>query len=116
MNIADNKIKAAEQILIDNGIEADEVRTVLQALGFALLDEDLYPPKYVAKDIKWDKTDVDGSPITIDLPSEVEVDFDDLDLPDNATDDEVRDALATWLVDWYGVNHNGFVFEKHKMN
>ena len=36
------KIRKAEQILIDNGIEADEASTVLQAIGFALLDEDLY--------------------------------------------------------------------------
>lgn len=112
MNISIDKLKAAEQILIDNGIEADEAQTVLQAVGFALLDEDLYPPKYVAKCIQWDRTDYDGSPIDVDLPSEVEVDFDDLDLPDNATDDEVQDALAIWLVDWFGVNHTGFVFEK----
>jgi len=37
------KIKAAEQILIDNGIDADEASTVLQAIGYALLDEELYP-------------------------------------------------------------------------
>lgn len=33
----------AEQILIDNGIEEDEVQIVLQALGYALLDTELYP-------------------------------------------------------------------------
>ena len=32
------KIRNAEQILIDNGIEEDEASTVLQAIGFALLD------------------------------------------------------------------------------
>lgn len=37
------KIKKAEQILIDNGIEEDEAQTVLQAIGYALLDEELYP-------------------------------------------------------------------------
>lgn len=40
---ADTKIAAAEQILIDNGIERDEAATVLQALGYALLDKELYP-------------------------------------------------------------------------
>lgn len=34
---------AAEKVLIDNGIDPDEACVVLQALGFVLLDEDLYP-------------------------------------------------------------------------
>lgn len=37
-----NTIKAAEKCLIDNGIEPDEVQNVLQALGYILLDEELY--------------------------------------------------------------------------
>ena len=37
------KLKKAEQILIDNGIEADEAQDVLQAIGYALLDTELYP-------------------------------------------------------------------------
>ena len=114
MNISIDKLKAAEQVLIDNGIEADEAQIVLQAIGFTLLDKDLYPERYAAKCIQWDKTDCDGTHIDVDLPSEVEVDFDDLDLPDNATDNEVQDAIAAWLVDQYGVNHNGFFFEKIK--
>ncbi len=40
--ITAEKIKAAEQCLIDNGIEAEEAETVLQALGYILLDTDLY--------------------------------------------------------------------------
>lgn len=36
-------IKKAEQCLIDNGVEPDEACTVLQALGYILLDEELYP-------------------------------------------------------------------------
>lgn len=36
------KIKKAEQVLIDNGIEPDEVEIVLQAIGYVLLDEELY--------------------------------------------------------------------------
>ena len=41
--IAKEKIEAAEKILIDNGVEEDEAKTVLQAIGYALLDEELYP-------------------------------------------------------------------------
>ena len=107
-----DKLKRAEQILVDNGIESDEARVVLQAIGFALLDEDLYPAKYKARCIQWDKTDDDGKPIDIDLPSEVIVSFADLQLADNATDEEVKDALSEYLVDYYGCCHNGFFFEK----
>lgn len=42
MEIPESKIKKAEQILIDNGIEADEAAVVLQAIGYALLDTELY--------------------------------------------------------------------------
>lgn len=41
--ISKRKINAAEEILIDNGVEAEEAEVVLQAIGFALLDVDLYP-------------------------------------------------------------------------
>lgn len=40
--IYDERINKAEQCLIDNGIEPDEASTVLQALGYILLDEELY--------------------------------------------------------------------------
>lgn len=42
-HIRKGDIEKAEQCLIDNGIEADEVCTVLQALGYILLDKELYP-------------------------------------------------------------------------
>ena len=42
-NISLEKIKAAEQILIDNGIAEEEAGTVLQAIGYTLLDTELYP-------------------------------------------------------------------------
>lgn len=35
-------IKRAEQVLIDNGIDADEVDIVLQAVGYVLLNTELY--------------------------------------------------------------------------
>lgn len=38
-------LKKAEKILTDNGVEADEAQTVLQAVGYALLDKELYPAK-----------------------------------------------------------------------
>lgn len=41
-SVINNRSKA-EQCLIDNGIEPDEASVVLQALGYILLDEELYP-------------------------------------------------------------------------
>ena len=41
--VTPESLKAAEQVLVDNGIDADEADTVLQALGYALLDTELYP-------------------------------------------------------------------------
>ena len=35
-------IKRTEQVLIDNGIEPDEAQTVLQAIGYTLLNVELY--------------------------------------------------------------------------
>ena len=43
LRITSKEIKAAENCLIDNGIEADEAQIVLQALGYILIDEELYP-------------------------------------------------------------------------
>lgn len=37
------QVQAAEQCLVDNGIDPDEVYTVLQALGYILMDIELYP-------------------------------------------------------------------------
>ena len=36
-------LTATEQVLIDNGIEEDEASTVLQAIGYSLLNTELYP-------------------------------------------------------------------------
>ena len=41
--VTPDSVKAAEKVLADNGIETDEVQTVLQAVGYALLDCELYP-------------------------------------------------------------------------
>lgn len=40
--ISKGDIKKAEQVLIDNGVEEDEAETVLQALGYVLLNTELY--------------------------------------------------------------------------
>lgn len=37
------QVHAAMQCLIDNGIEEDEASSVLQALGYILLDAELFP-------------------------------------------------------------------------
>ena len=36
-------LAATEQILVDNGIDEDEASTVLQAVGYSLLNTELYP-------------------------------------------------------------------------
>lgn len=42
-NISEAAIKQAEKVLEDNGVERDEVQTVLQALGYVLIDCEFYP-------------------------------------------------------------------------
>lgn len=41
--IDDKKLESTKRVLIDNGIEEDEVDTVLQAIGYTLLDIELFP-------------------------------------------------------------------------
>ena len=41
--ITPDQIKAAEGVLIDNGVDEDEADSVLQAIGYVLLDTELYP-------------------------------------------------------------------------
>ncbi len=40
--ISKEDVRNAEQVLIDNGIEPDEASTVLQAIGYVLLDVELF--------------------------------------------------------------------------
>ena len=42
-NITPEDIKRTKKVLIDNGIEEDEVDSVLQAIGYTLIDTELYP-------------------------------------------------------------------------
>ncbi len=41
--INEKQINKAMRCLVDNGIEIDEACTVLQALGYILLDVELFP-------------------------------------------------------------------------
>jgi len=41
--ITQDNIDAAEKVLRDNGVDPNEVYTVLQAIGYTLLDIELYP-------------------------------------------------------------------------
>lgn len=41
--VAVEKVAAAKQCLVDNGVEPDEAETVLQALGYILMDKELFP-------------------------------------------------------------------------
>ena len=68
--------------------------------------------KYRARCIQWDRTDDDGNYVEVDLPSEVVVTLEDLQLPKNASIQQVEDELMVYLVDFYGFGHNGFFFEE----
>ena len=41
--ITKEEIERALKVLIDNGIENEEAETVLQAIGYTLLDAELFP-------------------------------------------------------------------------
>lgn len=41
--VTDADIEASEKILVDNGLDTDDACVVLQAIGYALLDAELYP-------------------------------------------------------------------------
>jgi hypothetical protein len=45
VGISKNRIEDAKRVLADNGIENDETETVLQAIGYTLLDAELFPLK-----------------------------------------------------------------------
>ena len=40
--ITDDNITKSLQVLIDNGIDEDEAETVLQAIGYTLIDTELF--------------------------------------------------------------------------
>ena len=68
--------------------------------------------KFRARCIQWDRTDDDGTEVEADLPAEVVVTLEDLQLPYDATTEEIEDELSTYLADYYGFCHFGFFFEE----
>lgn len=44
--ITDENIQKAEQVLIDNGHDLNDAQDILQALGYVLLDVELYPEAF----------------------------------------------------------------------
>ncbi len=43
VEITEEQVKGAMRILVDNGVAEDEACVVMQALGYALLDTELFP-------------------------------------------------------------------------
>lgn len=41
--ICDSNLYDCEQILVDSGVNEEEAAGIMQAIGYALLDQDLYP-------------------------------------------------------------------------
>lgn len=69
--------------------------------------------KFRARCIQWDRTDDNGvEHYEADLPSEVTVTLEDLQLPNDAKKSKIEDELAIYLTDYYGFNHFGFFFEE----
>lgn len=75
-------------------------------------EQEMKNRKFRARCIQWDRTDNDGSMVEADLPAEVVVTLEDLQLPPDACITEVEDVLAVYLVDYYGFCHDGFFFEE----
>ena len=44
--ITQENIKRAEQVLMDNGHDLDDAQDILQALGYVLLDVEVYPEPF----------------------------------------------------------------------
>lgn len=75
-------------------------------------EQEMKNRKFRARCIQWDRTDDDGTEVEADLPAEVVVTLEDLQLPYDATTEEIEDELAVYLTDYYGFCHNGFFFEE----
>lgn len=58
VKINKNMIKKAQECLADNGIDRDETATVLQALGYILLDSELEDL------LDWDEDAIDSNKVT----------------------------------------------------
>lgn len=103
--IDNDKITAAEKCLIDNGIDPDEASIVLQAIGYILLDTELYPDteRKIKKaiNIQWDIDPEEQRYMeeeNITLPNEIEI-------PEGMIDEE---QISDYITDYTGFCHNGF--------
>ena len=94
---------------IDEHVQSDEQVAAMEAYE---AEHEAKSQKFRARCIQWDRTDDDGSAVEADLPAEVVVTLEDLQLPVDATTEEIEDELAIYLTDYYGFCHNGFFFEK----
>jgi len=75
-------------------------------------EQEMKNRKFRARCIQWDRTDDDGTEVDVDLPAEVTVTLEDLQLPASATLEEIEEEMITYLSDYYGFCHNGFFFEE----
>lgn len=76
-------------------------------------EQEMKNRKFRARCIQWDKWDEEANEyVNVDLPAEVEVSLEDLQLPYDATLEEVEEELMVYLVDNYGFCHTGFFFEE----
>ena len=95
MYIEKAKRNAAEKVLVDNGIARDEAATVLQALGYVLLDTELYDEP--VKDVRINVSMMEYLPIETDLFF--------LEIPCRVTSETLNAAITKMLPeldDWYG--------------
>lgn len=105
--VTDGKIASAKQCLMDNGIAAEETENILQALGYILIDTELFPEgpekpaltgrhcSMKAINIEWD---VDCEEDQANLPAEIEI------LEEMEDEDDISDYLS----DISGFCHKGF--------
>lgn len=94
---------------MDEFHQSDEQTAEIEAYE---AEQEMKNRKFRARCIQWDRTDDDGTEVEADLPAEVIVMLEDLQLPPDACITEVEDALAVYLVDYYGFCHDGFFFEE----
>ena len=75
-------------------------------------EQEMKNRKFRARNIKWDRSDVDGKIVEALLPADVEVTLEDLQLPPDASLDDIEDVFMSYLSDYYGFCHFGFILEE----
>lgn len=64
---------------------------------------------FVAYDIHWDVDECDED-AELNLPTSARIPAEELDISDDADEEEIADAISDWLSDTYGFCHDGFQF------